>query len=451
MRKRIATLLLAAFSLTGCLKDKFIALNFLSLSLDVDLKEGGYVGQIDTVVLIGKTSQWEEGEVRQHGFVLSSAQAEPRLGKNDAIYAWPQLDRDKPIFQKTLHRNALPEAIYYIRAYAVYLLAGEERTVYSETDTLNLNLQVFIRGIHPLCEQGLARVEAVFTNRALNETYRNYGVVFSENPQEFPALPDSSLRITNGFPDPFEFSAFLSGLEPGRVYFARAVVQRADESFLYSNIFSFQIEFNDSNGDGINDNCDEDDDGDGVPDLEDPEPYNRFICGRDDDFDGCDDCAGSGFVDPNNDGIDTDGDGLCDAGDPDDDNDRVLDPDDIAPTYKFICGKDDDHDGCDDCSGSGYYDPAHDAPDTDQDGICDAGDNCRTVPNATQEDTDGDGLGDACDFDDDNDGVNDDADPEPLNPFVCGQDADGDGCDDCSIGVDGFGPAPDATPANDGC
>lgn len=64
-------------------------------------------------------------------------------------------------------------------------------------------------------------------------------------------------------------------------------------------------------------------------------------------------------------------------------------------------------------------------------------------------DTDGDGLDDALDADDDNDGVEDTLDPAPLDPAVCG-DADGDTCDDCSVGVDGFGPAADADVLNDG-
>jgi len=64
-------------------------------------------------------------------------------------------------------------------------------------------------------------------------------------------------------------------------------------------------------------------------------------------------------------------------------------------------------------------------------------------------DLDGDGTPDADDADDDNDGVPDGDDPSPLDPFVCGN-SDGDVCDDCSIGVDGFGLMPDATPLNDG-
>ena len=64
-------------------------------------------------------------------------------------------------------------------------------------------------------------------------------------------------------------------------------------------------------------------------------------------------------------------------------------------------------------------------------------------------DTDGDGICDANDTDADNDGVANANDTDPLDPNVC-QDLDGDGCDDCSVGVDGFGPLADNDVANDG-
>ncbi len=227
----------------------------------------------------------------------------------------------------------------------------------------------------------------------------------------------------------------------------------------------------DTDSDGQCNTGDPDDDNDGVPDSSDADPLDKFVC-LDADADGCDDCA-SGTVDPSNDGLDTDGDGVCDAGDPDDDNDGVPDVLDSSPTDPFLC-QDADNDGCDDCS-SGTVDPQNDGTDTDGDGLCDTGDpdddndgvpdagdsdpldpflcqdadndGCDDCSSGTVDpqndgtDTDGDGICDIGDSDTDNDGVPDTSDSDPLDPFLC-QDADNDGCDDCSSGT--------VDPANDG-
>jgi hypothetical protein len=158
--------------------------------------------------------------------------------------------------------------------------------------------------------------------------------------------------------------------------------------------------------DGACDTGDEDDDNDGRPDAEDPEPANPRICG-DLDADTCDDCA-VGLADINADGPDFDEDGACDAGDDDDDNDGRPDAQDPDSANPRICG-DLDADGCDDCA-IGLADVSADGPDFDEDGACDAGDD-----------------------DDDNDGRPDAQDADSTNPRICG-DLDADTCDDCAIG-----------------
>ncbi|GEM_PF-4572023 len=213
----------------------------------------------------------------------------------------------------------------------------------------------------------------------------------------------------------------------------------------------------DTDGDGSCNNEDEDDDNDGIDDEFDINPLNPNICG-DTDGDGCDDCAigvdGFGAMAdnlPNNDGTDTDSDGICDSGD------NCVN---TANTDQADADSDGIGDVCDTCIGD------NSSGDTDGDGICDNQDtdkdedgvqndleiSCLSNPtdeNSLPLDTDSDGTCDALDEDDDNDGVLDATDPDTTNPNICG-DTDGDGCDDCSIGVDGFGPLSDQTPANDG-
>ncbi|PIW02247.1 MAG: hypothetical protein COW42_02420, partial [Deltaproteobacteria bacterium CG17_big_fil_post_rev_8_21_14_2_50_63_7] len=259
----------------------------------------------------------------------------------------------------------------------------------------------------------------------------------------------------------------------------------------------------DADSDGMCDAGDLDSDNDGVPDTADPSDNNPDVCG-DTDGDTCDDCAvGTDNFGPladnntSNDGDDNDADGVCNAGDTDDDNDGVLDAADSNDNNPNVC-QDTDSDSCDDCAvgtdGLGPVadnHPTADGPDADADGICNAGDGdddndglldnldsaptdpfvCADAdgdgcdgcavgidgfgpladnkPAADGLDADGDGTCDAGDSDDDNDGVLDGNDSAPANPSVC-LDTDSDGCDDCVIGVDGFGPLADNNVSNDG-
>ena len=133
-------------------------------------------------------------------------------------------------------------------------------------------------------------------------------------------------------------------------------------------------EHSDIDFDGIGDRDDPDIDGDGIINIEDKYPY------------------------------DTDNDGLANVDDPDDDNDGVLDEDDAFP-----------------------IDP-NETADTDGDGVGDNRDAFAADP-TEWIDTDADGIGNNADPDDDNDGYLDEDDAFPLLASEW-LDSDGDGVGD---------------------
>jgi hypothetical protein len=114
-------------------------------------------------------------------------------------------------------------------------------------------------------------------------------------------------------------------------------------------------------GDG-GDACDDDDDDDGVADTDDVAPFDMFRC-RDNDTDGCDDCTNAGPDGTGGstqlDGTDTDQDGICDAGD--------LCPNDVHKRAPGRCGC-----GVDDA-----------VADPDADSACDEADACPSDANKT--------------------------------------------------------------------
>jgi nitrous oxidase accessory protein NosD len=150
----------------------------------------------------------------------------------------------------------------------------------------------------------------------------------------------------------------------------------------------------DTDGDGILDPCDPDDDNDGTPDGSDQCPVdpNKTVpgtcgCGQpetDTDLDGTPDCidqcpsdasktapgaCGCGIPDTN-----TDGDGLADCIDPDDDNDGQSDANEIAcgsnPLNAGSKSTDTDNDNIPDCVDT----------DDDGDGVPDGSDQCPGTP-----------------------------------------------------------------------
>ena len=157
-----------------------------------------------------------------------------------------------------------------------------------------------------------------------------------------------------------------------------------------------RLEHADLDGDGIGDLYDDDIDGDGLLNDDDPHPK------------------------------DTDNDGLDNDVDPDDDNDSVLDEDDIFPLNPDE-SRDTDGDGVGDNGDAFAMDP-NEWLDTDLDGI----------GNNADEDDDNDGYLDVNDafpllasewIDTDGDGVGDNSDAFPMDPLEW-EDLDGDGIGD---------------------
>ena len=203
----------------------------------------------------------------------------------------------------------------------------------------------------------------------------------------------------------------------------------------------------DANGDGKIDNP-ADADGDGIPQVVDGAPT---VFG-DANSPALPDANGNGIPDYI-DAKDTDGDGIADASDLDDDNDGILDTVEDAQLSADVDGDgipnrldlDSDNDGINDVIEAG-------GTDADKNGIADGTVNSSGVPSSagaglSVPDTDGDTRPNAYDLDSDNDGINDLI--ESGNTALV--DANGDGkVDGTDPDMDGILGAADATPSTFG-
>ena len=175
-------------------------------------------------------------------------------------------------------------------------------------------------------------------------------------------------------------------------------------------------EWVDTDGDGVGNNADIDDDGQISGNAEAP--------GNNDWTDAEEEACGTDPLDPTSVPADNDGDYICDIVDTDDDNDGVPDSLDAFPTDETEAADND---------GDGLGESVDD--DDDNDGWTDVDEaSCLTDPLNTMEvptDNDRDGECDLVDGDDDNDGVIDLDDAFPYNPLER-EDSDGDGIGDNS-------------------
>ncbi len=182
------------------------------------------------------------------------------------------------------------------------------------------------------------------------------------------------------------------------------------------------IAYPDTDGDGVLDNIDIDDDNDGILDVDESRSYDPLAdADNDGTYNYLDLSPGSGlpiWVDSNSDGIndkyDADLDGVINAYDLDSDNDGI-------PDIIEAGGVDTDGDGIIDSSA-----------DSDSDGLIDAYDANNSGDAIMNLDTDGDGVKNYLDLDSDNDGI-----PDVLE--ASGTDANNDGQIDNYTDTDGDG------------
>jgi gliding motility-associated-like protein len=203
----------------------------------------------------------------------------------------------------------------------------------------------------------------------------------------------------------------------------------------------------DSDGDGVGDVTDLDDDNDGIPDTTEGSGDadgdgipNRLD--RDSDNDGITDVIEAGGIDANDDGIidgfaDSDGDGLANTVDPTTGGTPLTVPDSDGDGRPNFLDLDSDNDGLPDIREAGGIDADNNGvvdvlTDTDKDGIADLVDPSTGGTPLPRPDTDGDGRPNYIDRDSDNDGI-----PDTIE--AGGVDANGDGAADGFIDTDNDG------------
>ena len=196
---------------------------------------------------------------------------------------------------------------------------------------------------------------------------------------------------SDGMPDAWEQSY---GLDPADPTDATSDYDN-DGAVALQEFIEGNIPMPDTDGDGIDNHFDNDDDGDGVADNLDHFPLDAEET------------------------LDSDADGIGNNADTDDDNDGIEDLVELQNGLDpLVANIDIDNDGIANAEDT----------DNDNDGQIDAFD-ARPFDATEQLDTDNDGIGNNADLDDDNDGIQDVLDHFPLNAYEI-IDSDGDGVGD---------------------
>jgi hypothetical protein len=281
-----------------------------------------------------------------------------------------------------------------LTALILFVITGVSAFAYS--GDISINQQNITFSNYDFAEGKTVRIYATVTNHSQKDLL---GIVrFFDNGSQING--DQAISIFAGRTDDvfIDWSPSYGGHKIAvKIYPWDSSIDDPSNNWVVSEIFAIQ----DTDHDGIPNEIDDDDDGDGVPDSEDAFPLNK------------------------KEQYDTDGDGMGNNADPDNDNDEIpddldafpLDPTEWLDTDKDDIGDnsdtDDDGDNLSDAEEINIgTDPLN--PDTDEDGVNDGEDPFPLDPTEWL-DTDGDEIGNNLDTDDDNDGISDEEDEFPLN------------------------------------